>query len=178
MTKEAFFNTFGYYPFQNPSQKHHKQARTKKLASTNTNTRIKAKDYVQLKYEQMSEEDHQAEFIKWLDLNKIYFEIGLEGIFLPNPHTKGSKAFAIQSASNRKVLAKMKAQGLRKGSADIKVYLPKVVLHIELKSMKGKASDEQKKVSEVINKLEYANYEIIKGSKQAIAYVEKYMKNE
>ncbi len=128
-------------------------------------------------YENMSEEEHQIEFIAWLDRKGIYFEIGLEGIFLPNPHPKNSKAFAIQSASNLKVLSKMKAQGLRRGSSDIKVYLPEIVLHIELKRFKGgKESEDQHRVKKIVDSLPYARYEFAKGSKQAISIVLEHIK--
>lgn len=132
-----------------------------------------SKELMSLRYESMTEEKHQIELIKWLDLSPYYFEVGLEGIFLPNPHPKNTRAFSIQNASNMKVLSKMKAQGLRCGSSDIKIYLPDLVLHIELKRAKGgKESEDQKRVKKIIDKLPYARYEFAHGYKLAISLIQ------
>jgi len=136
-----------------------------------------SKEFTELNYENMPEEEHQKEFVKWLDLNGYYFEVSINGLYLPNPHPKNSKAFYIQKASNTKVLSKMKAQGFRKGICDIKVYLKNIELNIELKRVKGgKESEDQHRVKKIIDNLPYAKYEFAKGYKQAVSIVLEYMK--
>lgn len=176
MNKEEFKKSFGHYPFEKPSKKSSKTPRSKKVSTSKAKSSMTSKEFTELSYENMSEEEHQREFVIWLDTKRIYFEIGLEGIFLPNPHPKNSRAFAIQSASNLKVLSKMKAQGLRRGPADIKVYLPEIVLHIELKRFKGgKESADQHRVKKIIDSLPYSRYEFARGYKQAVSIVLEYL---
>ena len=123
-----------------------------------------------------TEEQEQAKFIEWLNLQKIYFEIGLEGIWLPNPHTMGSQPWRKQKKANMAVLKKMKAQGLKKGVADVKVYLPKVVLHVELKRKKGGVQSEEQKINGlIIERYSYAKYRVCKGFDEAVKFVEENM---
>ena len=124
----------------------------------------------------MSESEIQIAFTKWLNSLNIYFEIGLEGMFLPNPHRKGTKAWSIQARANKGVLNKLKREGMKKGPADVKVYLRDLVVHVELKTLKkGVQSQEQKKVEEQINKYKYANYHVCRGIASAKSTIEKYI---
>ena len=135
-----------------------------------------AAEFNQHIYENMPEEEHQKELIKWLEKSQIYYEIGLEGIFLPNPHSQGSQAFIIQAASNRKVLSKMRAAGMKKGVSDVKVYLKRVCLHIELKRCDGGTiSIEQRKTHDIVNNMEYCVHKFCNGYKEAKRFVSSYL---
>ena len=127
--------------------------------------------------EKMSESDIQIAFVRWLDSFGVYYEIGLEGIYLPNPHPKGSKAWKIQAGVNRGVLNKMKREGFKKGPADVKVYLDNILLHIELKTVKkGVHSSEQKETESKINSTSYSKYSVCKGITAAKEFVSRYSK--
>ena len=124
---------------------------------------------------QLSESQIQIQFVRWLGALKIYYEIGLEGIYLPNPHPKGSKSWRIQAGVNRGVLSKMKKEGFKKGPADIKVYLKDIVLHVELKKMKGGVhSIEQKDTEAKINSFNYSKYKVCRGIREAKEFVEEH----
>lgn len=134
--------------------------------------KLSAKEFREAEYNKMSEAWHQEQLIYWLDKRGIYYELSLSGIYLPNVNKKGSRAYMAQAKANAKVMSKMKKQGLNKGIADLKIYLPKVELNIELKSMSGRASKEQLEVQKIINKTKYARYEIVKGYLNAIELIE------
>ncbi len=134
-----------------------------------------AKEYRDQAYNKMSEEQHQEQLIHWLDKHGIYYEVSSSGVWLPNPHRKGSQAYNLQRNFNLKAMSKMKKTGLNKGQADIKVYLKDIELHIELKAMRGTATPEQLKVQKIINKTSYAKYEVVKGYLNAIDLVEEYL---
>lgn len=177
MTRKAFKDIFGIDSIEgipikaSPGSRKgtNKALSTKKRVDTPKAT---SKQFKELLYKKMSEAEHQVEFIKWLDAKGIYFEIGLEGIFLPNPHRTGTRAHNIQRLSNMKVLKKLRGQGMRKGAADVKVYLPDKMLHIELKRVKkGSQSTDQKRVEKIVNGLSYAEYHLCKGFKDAIETV-------
>jgi len=136
---------------------------------------MSAKEYRDAEYKKMSEAWHQEQLIYWLDKRGIYYELSLSGIYLPNTAKKGSRAYMTQAKANAKVMSKMKKQGLNKGIADLKVYLPKVELNIELKSMSGRASKEQLQVQKIINNTKYARYEIVKGYLNAVELIEGWM---
>lgn len=174
MTKieKAIFGSKGYQAPKSQSIvfKKVKPHQKKKLPKTMT-----AKELKKYNYENMSEEEHQEELVKWLSKKKIYFEIGLEGIFLPNPHEKHTRAFQIQLASNRRVLAKMRLSGMKKGVSDLKIYLESVNLHIELKRVIGGIiSSEQKETHELINKKHYCIHEFCYGVEDAKEFILKH----
>jgi len=153
-----------------------KKAKTSSISKSKIRTIVpKSMTSIELRrfqYENMSEEEHQQEFIKWLDDEGIYFEIGLEGIFLPNPHDKQSRAFQIQAASNKKVLSKMRLNGMRKGVSDIKIYLDEINLHIELKRVTGGIiSPEQKRTHTIINARAYSVHKFCCGFAEAKSFV-------
>lgn len=126
--------------------------------------------------EKMSEEDIQIEVVRFLNAHNIYFEIGLEGIFLPNPHRKGTPAYNKQFAVNKGVLKKMKATGMKKGPSDLKIYFKHKVIHMELKKLKGGSqSKEQKQVEKEMSKFSYADYVLCKGLTNALNIIKKEM---
>lgn len=134
-----------------------------------------SKEYRELAYKNMSEEQHQEQLIYWLDKNYIYYEVSISGVYFPNPHKKGSSAWAIQNRANIIEIAKLKKQGWDKGQSDIKVYLKSIELQIELKKMGGKASKEQLKTQKMINKTNYAKYEVVEGYLACIELIEGYL---
>jgi len=138
-------------------------------------TSLTSKEYREKIYNEQSEEWHQRNLILWLEKKGIYYEISISGIYLPNPHKKGSKAWQIQNKANLQALNKMRGQGWNKGIADIKVYLPKIELNIELKTMIGRATKEQLETKKKIDKFRYAKYYIIKGYLNAIELIEKHL---
>jgi hypothetical protein len=136
-------------------------------------TSLTSKEYREKIYKEQSEEFHQKNLVLWLEKKGIYYEISISGIYLPNPHKKGSVAWQIQNKANLQALNKMRGQGWNKGVCDIKVYLPKVELNIELKTMRGRASKEQLETKKKIDKFKYAEYHIVKGYLNAIELIEK-----
>jgi len=133
-----------------------------------------AKEFRDKRILEMSEHDIQVEIVKILDKKNIYYEIGLEGIFLPNPHKKGTPAWSKQNAVNRGVLKKMKEAGMRKGPADLKIYLKNILLHMELKKAKGGVhSKEQKEVERIVGNIKYCKYIVCRGLVEATEQLEK-----
>ena len=133
---------------------------------------ISSKDYREEVYNNQTEEWHQKQIIMYLDRKGIYYEISLSGIFLPNTNKVGSPAWKRQDLANKKVIMKLKQSGWNNGVADIKVYLPKIELNIELKSMKGKASKDQLSTQKKFKKFKYAEYHVVQGSNNAINLIE------
>jgi len=136
---------------------------------------LTSKEYRELTYNQMSEQQHQEQFIYWLDKHAIYYEVSISGVYFPNPHKKGSSSWAIQNRANLIEVGKLKKSGWNKGQSDIKVYLKSVELQIELKKIGGSASKEQLKTQKIINKTKYAKYVIVEGYMACIELVEKYI---
>ena len=68
---------------------------------------ITAVEYRKMQEKRVPEALHQERLIHWLNKRGIYYELSLSGIFLPNPHTKGSQAYMKQARSNMQVMAKM-----------------------------------------------------------------------
>jgi len=134
-----------------------------------------SKEYRELTYTQMSESQHQEQLIYWLDKHGIYYEVSISGVFFPNPHKKGSNAWAIQNKDNLVEIGKLKKQGWNKGQSDMKIYLKKIELQIELKKIGGSASKEQLKTQRIINKTKYAEYHIIEGYLACIELIEKHL---
>ena len=132
-------------------------------------------EYRELAYNQMSEQQHQEQLIYWLDKHGIYYEVSISGVYFPNPHKKGSNAWAIQNKANLVEIGKLKKQGWNKGQSDIKVYLKSIELQIELKKIGGTASDEQLKTQKIINTTKYAKYHIIEGYLACIELIEKHL---
>ena len=132
-----------------------------------------SKEYREEQYKKQKEDWHQENLVAYLDRVGIYYEISLSGIFLPNTNKKGSQAYLRQHRANMKTLNTLRSQGWNNGSSDVIVYLPKVNLHIELKSMTGRASKEQLEVQKKINKLKYAEYHIVKGYLACVELIEK-----
>ena len=131
-----------------------------------------SREYREQNYNSQSEEWHQKQLINYLDKKGIYYEVSLSGIYLPNTARKGTKSYQTQANANLAVIRKLKLQGWNNGVADIKVYLPDVELNIELKSMKGKASNIQLDTQKIVNKFKYSRYEIVKGYLNAIEMIE------
>lgn len=179
MDKKDFIEKYGVHPseFFGSNKPTVTQNTTKKPVKRKTGTRTPKtpKTPTQLKYDALSEDEHQQTFLKWLDAKKIYYEVSINGIFLPNPHPKGSRAYMLQTKVNRGVVQKQKKMGFKKGVADIKVYLPNIELNIELKKIGGKPTPEQLENVERYKQYQYATYVVIEGCKDAIAYVEKYI---
>jgi hypothetical protein len=153
-------------------KKSKKEDETKKIVKS-----ISSSKYRDSVYSSRSEAWHQEQLIMWLNAKKIYYELSMSGIYLPNIAQKGSATYKKQAIANAKVMAKMKMQGLNKGISDLKVYLKcknkDIELNIELKSMKGRASKEQLQVKKVIDSFSFAEYHIIKGYLNAIELIEK-----
>lgn len=136
---------------------------------------MSSKDYRELAYNNMSEQEHQQQLILWLDRKGIYYEVSISGVYFPNPHKKGTKAWAIQNRANLIEIGKLKKQGWNKGQSDIKIYLKSIELQIELKKIGGKASKEQLKTQKTINSTKYAKYLIVEGYLACIDLIEKYL---
>lgn len=86
-----------------------------------------------------------------------------------------------QSFTNRnaaiKIEAKAKAMGKVKGTSDLIVMLPYKILFIELKRQKGSVtSKEQKQFIEKVCLFDYADGRVCKGAKEAIAFIEEYLR--
>jgi len=134
-----------------------------------------SQQYRELAYSQMSESQHQEQFIYYLDKHGIHYEVSISGVYFPNPHKKYSNAWAIQNRANLTEIGKLKKQGWNKGQSDIKIYLKSIELQIELKKIGGTASKEQLKTQKIINKTKYARYVIVEGYMACIELVEKYL---
>ena len=134
-----------------------------------------SKEYREFTYNQMSEQQHQEQLIYWLDKHGIYYEVSISGVYFPNPHKKGSSAWAIQNKANITEIGKLKKSGWNNGVADIQVYLKKIELQIELKKIGGSASKEQLKTQKIINTTKYAQYHVIEGYLACIELIEKHL---
>ncbi len=112
------------------------------------------------------ERDEQKQLIKYLRLKNIFH-------FAPmneNQHSKANRTMAIR------IEAKAKSMGKIKGTSDIVIMLPKKVLFIELKRIKGSiTSKEQKEFILKVNKYPYAEGRICKGANEAINFIEEYI---
>ena len=110
-----------------------------------------------------TEHEEQATFCKYLDIRKIkYFAI-------PNANAMSIKDRTMAI----KTMAKLKAEGVKKGVPDMLVFLPTKVLFVEMKRSKGGTiSSEQKQWIEYINTLPYASAVVCKGYKEAIEEIE------
>lgn len=142
---------------------------------TKKQSSMTSQQYREMTYNQMSEAQHQEQFIHYLDKHGIYYEVSISGVFFPNPHKKGSAAWNLQNRANIIEIGKLKKQGWNRGASDIKVYLKDIELQIELKKIGGKASKEQLKTQKIINRTKYAKYVIVEGYMACIELVEKYL---
>ena len=85
----------------------------------------------------MIEEKIQKQLVKWLQAKRVAFSVGLEG----------AKRHPAEQA-------RMKAMGMQSGHPDITLYLPHgKTIFIELKTLKGRVSDNQKERHETLKKL-------------------------
>jgi len=84
-------------------------------------------------------------------------------------HGKHCYPFAIPNAAKRSpaMAARMKAEGLRAGVADLCIMLPGCCGWLELKAGKGKQSDAQKGFQAVCHRLGHA-YEVVHTLDEAI----------
>lgn len=178
MTKDDFHEAFGYWPHEAvqktaPINRNRAKSISKPIKGVrNSKKNLSASD---LEYERLTEEEHQIIVIKWLDDMQIYFEASINGLYLPNPHPKGSRAWQTQMRANRSILAKLKKQGFRKGIADLKIFLPHIELNIELKKVGGSPTHEQKENVERFKSYQYAEYKVITGWKEVIKYIKSFM---
>lgn len=178
MNSKEFEKKHGFHPsemFGNTAIKSSGGAKNHPKAKKGAMVSIRSKNHLKSKYEDLSEDQHQENLIKWLKVKKIHFEASINGMYLPNPHKPGTRAYLLQKRVNQSVLAKHKRLGYEKGIADVKVYFPNIELNIELKKIGGKPTPEQLKTKELYKNFMYANYEIIEGFKDAIAYIEKFL---
>ena len=99
----------------------------------------------------------QVAFCSWLDWKHIAYAS------IPNGTNKG---YAMQH--------KFKSEGLKKGFPDLLVFLPSVIVFIEMKRKKGSViSNEQKEWQVRINSYSYAKAYICYGADDAMATIEK-----
>jgi hypothetical protein len=103
----------------------------------------------------------QQAYIQWLDLKKIkYFAV-------PNVVTLASTLKTIQQKVN--FWRMRKNEGVKKGAPDLVVFLPNIILFVEMKRQElSDTSDEQIKWYEIINNYPYAIAIISKGANAAI----------
>ena len=109
----------------------------------------------------MSEHNEQVILCRYLDFKGLLYFAVPNGIFLKDKPT----AF--------KIIAKMKAEGLKKGVTDLVVFLKDKILFIEMKTKTGTTSEEQKNWIEKINKYPYAKAVVCKGFEEAKKIIEK-----
>lgn len=116
-------------------------------------------EYREMIEESWDEHKHQKELKKRLD------SMGLLWNATPN----GGKR-------NIGVAKKLKAEGVSKGFPDITVFLPSIVLYIELKKLKGSyPTKEQKEWIDSLNKLKYASARCCKGWREAMQFVNEHL---
>lgn len=85
----------------------------------------------------MKESQIQKQLVAWLKAKNILFSVGLEG----------AKRHPVEQA-------KLKAQGMQSGQPDISLYLPGArTVFIELKTLKGRVSPNQKERHEKLQDL-------------------------
>ena len=114
----------------------------------------------------MKEHDIQVQFCKYLDLKKVLYFATSSGVFLKD------KASAV------KIISKMKKAGFKKGLPDVMILQPNRQNHglmIELKTLKGSVTPEQKVWIEKLNKQGYKAV-VCKGLESAIKTLEDYLK--
>lgn len=113
------------------------------------------------------EHDEQVVFCMYLDVKGIKYHA------IPNANALSvlNKNMAVR------VMAKLKKEGLKKGVPDIVVFLPSIILYVEMKRIKGgTVSKEQREWIEFINTLPYAKARVCRGAKEAIEFVEEELK--
>ncbi len=177
MTKTEFNEAFGYYPFSSTGEPGGGKSRPKPKKGTRGRKSVKKAQIGSESinpYSKMSEADHQQLLVQWLEMTGLYFEVSINGLYLPNPHPKGSRAWIVQSRSNITVLKKLKRQGWKKGQADLKVFLNQIEINIELKKIGGRPTPEQKATQILFDEFPYADYVIVEGWIAAKEIIEKY----
>ncbi len=167
MTPKEFEEAFGYAPASHFDTKSRPKQK-RRVRKTNKNAQIAS-------YDDMPEEEHQTYLVQWLEATGLYFEISINGLYLPNPHPRGSQAYSTQAKSNARVLGKVKRQGWRKGQADVKIFLHRKELNIELKKMGGTATPEQKANVKRFESFDYADYLVVEGWTNAKEIIEIYI---
>jgi hypothetical protein len=117
------------------------------------------------------EEVEQEIYTKWLDLNNIlYFAV-------PNVV---SLAAGLNTVGRRIAFwKKRRKEGVKKGVPDLVVFLPHLILFIEMKRIKKSyPSKEQKKWIADINLFPYTHAEVAKGGHAAIEITERLLQGK
>ncbi len=109
-----------------------------------------------------TEHEEQKAFCQFLDLRHIkYFAV-------PNGFYTSEK----NKAKKFGLLAKFKAEGVKKGVPDIVVFLEDYILFVEMKRTKGGIiSKEQKEWICFLNTLPYAKAKVCKGYTEAVDFI-------
>lgn len=112
------------------------------------------------------ESEEQQTLVRYCKVKKIF------AFSVPNGSVlKGNK---LQRA---KQMARLKKEGLVVGVSDFIVMLPNKILFIELKRIKGSVTSEaQKEFIEKMKDYPYAVGRVCKGAKEAISFIEEYLK--
>ncbi|MBR8461491.1 VRR-NUC domain-containing protein [Campylobacter sp. faydin G-24] len=103
------------------------------------------------------EDSEQMSVIRWLKIQKI-----------PHTHVANERKASIAYKK------KLKALGVSAGFPDLIVFLPNVVLFIELKRAKkslSRVSANQKNWIDVLNMYEYAKAKVCYGADEAIEFI-------
>jgi len=114
-----------------------------------------------------TEASEQATFIHWLRAKRIPY------CSTPNAN---SMSFTNREMAVR-VMAKQKAQGLSPGFFDLTIFLPKQIVFLEMKRIKGGVvSEDQKDWLEIYGQYPYCTGIICYGADHAIAEITKLLK--
>jgi len=106
-----------------------------------------------------SEHVEQVHLVQWLTIKKIRHNSTPNG-----------------GHRHKAVAGKLKAEGVSAGYPDINIYLPSIMLCIELKRQKGgQVSPRQKEWLEALNKLPYCNAKVCRGWVEAKEFIEGYL---
>ena len=107
------------------------------------------------------EDAEQHAYIQWLDAHNIkYFAV---------PNIVKLAGMMKSKIAKIRFWQQRKKEGIKKGVPDLVVFLPKIILFVEMKRQKGSStSQEQKDWSIEINKYPYAKSIICKGADVAI----------
>jgi hypothetical protein len=112
-----------------------------------------------------SEHEQQAELCKYMDTKKLKYFAVPNGVMFMSGDTTSRARYANY----------LKKEGLRTGSPDLVILLGEGrVLFLEMKTTKGKMSEEQKKWKEWFMVHDY-NYEVCYGVENAKKVVDKYL---
>lgn len=115
------------------------------------------------------EDAEQFAYIQWLELNKIkYFAV---------PNVVKLAGMMKSKIAKIRFWQQRKKEGVKKGVPDLVVFLPRKILFVEMKRMKGSVtSKEQKEWCNQISTYPYAISIICKGADLAIMETKRYLK--